>query len=492
MEPHVFDANCTLLPLPPPPPPPLSPPPLPIPGVWQRTQLFLNGKNVTVQSFSEFEPGSAENPAAPAQPGVPNGTNRDFFHGHWEGYLGFSVRIDNSSALKYGDDDENVLAVHVDAAKGSGWWYEGGGIYRPVHIVSAPLVHFEPDGLFAPALLTGPPVANGRAPTDGQTAPARVDVSALIRSFATVQSPGGSSYVAFSVVDEDGNVVANSTASVGIVPAASASVAPAAAAAPAPAPAAAAGSSSSSNSNAAPAFAKASMAIAKAELWSIGRPYLYTVTATLLPAGDSVNTTIGVRSFGFAADTGMTLNGEAAKVRGFCDHNDFGGVGMAVPDRIKLYRAQQLRSVGGNGRRMSHNPPQPMMLDIYDRLGVMVMDENRLFGNTSTLIANIADLVRRDRNHPSIMSWNFSNEGGCNGEKWSNPKCVHTYSTDPHCICRDAANETINACASGSGFRDAVYSLDGTRVVLGNEEPPLNPTLQPYTDIQGFSHRSGS
>jgi hypothetical protein len=84
----------------------------------------------------------------------------------------------------------------------------------------------------------------------------------------------------------------------------------------------------------------------------------------LLPGGDSVNTTIGFRSFQWDADTGMTLNGEQAKIRGFCDHNDFGGVGMAVADRIMLYRAQQLRSVGGNARRMSHNPPQPAMLDL--------------------------------------------------------------------------------------------------------------------------------
>ena len=77
--------------------------------------------------------------------------------------------------------------------------------------------------------------------------------------------------------------------------------------------------------------------------------------------------------------------------------------------------------------------------------------------------------------------------GGCQGVK--NPLCK-TY-THEHCVCLDASNNTINQCATGAGFRAASYALDGSRGVMANEEPPLNPTLQPTTDIQGFSHRSG-
>ena len=86
-------------------------------------------------------------------------------------------------------------------------------------------------------------------------------------------------------------------------------------------------------------------------------------------------------------------------------YSDFGSVGMAVPDRIKLFRAQASRSVGGNGRRTSHNPPDPIMLDIYDRLGIVVMDENRNLGNSSDLEGQMRDLVKRDRNHPSVVIW---------------------------------------------------------------------------------------
>ena len=65
------------------------------------------------------------------------------------------------------------------------------------------------------------------------------------------------------------------------------------------------------------------------------------------------------------------------QVRGFCDHTNFAVVGMAVPPRVNLFRAQASRAVGGNGRRTSHNPPDRGLLEIYDRVGITVMDENR-------------------------------------------------------------------------------------------------------------------
>ena len=85
---------------------------------------------------------------------------------------------------------------------------------------------------------------------------------------------------------------------------------------------------------------------------------------------DSYNVTTGARTVRWDADKGLFINDEHIKMRGFCDHSNFGGVGSAVPDRVNLFRAQASRSVGGNGRRTSHNPPDPAMLDIYDRLGV--------------------------------------------------------------------------------------------------------------------------
>ena len=92
--------------------------------------------------------------------------------------------------------------------------------------------------------------------------------------------------------------------------------------------------------------------IASAELWSVGRPYLYTLsTAVKDTAGntlDATNVTIGVRAPVFDASTGFHLNGESVRMRGFCDHENFGAIGAAVPARVDLLRLQQLRGVGGN------------------------------------------------------------------------------------------------------------------------------------------------
>lgn len=113
---------------------------------------------------------------------------------------------------------------------------------------------------------------------------------------------------------------------------------------------------------------------------------------------------------------------------------------MAVPDRINLFRAQSVRGLGGNGWRMSHNPPIPALLDILDRVGVVVMDENRLFGNVSSYVEAMGDLVRRDRNHASIVIWSFCNEAGCEGSQE----------------------------AGAPAFRDITYAVDGSRPVLAN------------------------
>ncbi len=100
--------------------------------------------------------------------------------------------------------------------------------------------------------------------------------------------------------------------------------------------------------------------------------------------------------------------------RGFNNHNSFAGVGMAIPDRVNLFRAQSARAVGANAWRMSHDPPIPILLDILDRLGFVVWDENREFGENDIWVGNQKDMVKRDRNHPSVMVWSFCNERHCN------------------------------------------------------------------------------
>ena len=212
--------------------------------------------------------------------------------------------------------------------------------------------------------------------------------------------------------------------------------------------------------------------------WSVANPHLYTVEVDLLLHGgagdvveiDAVNVTTGVRTIRWDADHGLFLNSQHVKLRGFCDHSNFGGVGAALADRINLFRAQSLRAVGGNSWRMAHNPPSPTRLDFMDRLGMLAIDENRDYGGgqgqggtTSETVADelvdMADLVRRDRSHPSVMIWSFCNEVGCN-------------------------NET-----SAAAFRAVSKHWDPTRAVTQNHNGQYNVSGR-YLDVQGFSHKA--
>lgn len=118
------------------------------------------------------------------------------------------------------------------------------------------------------------------------------------------------------------------------------------------------------------------------------------------------------------------------------------------------------RAIGGNGRRTSHNPPDPTLLDIYDHLGMVVIDENRLFDDKPEYVKNMGDLVLRDRNHPSVVIWSFCNEGGCEGEH----------------------------VRGGPAFQAITSKYDGTRPTLGNMFT-FNSLLSDIVDVQGFSHQ---
>ena len=143
---------------------------------------------------------------------------------------------------------------------------------------------------------------------------------------------------------------------------------------------------------------------------------MYSTTSALLLAGRQVDRTtvrFGIREFRFDPNNGLYVNGFAVKVRGMCNHQDFAGVGTAVPDRVQAFRVAQMQRYGANAWRMSHNPPNPELLDALDAAGILVMDENRNFGNHSTWLSDFKDMIRRDRNHPSIVYWSVCNEIGC-------------------------------------------------------------------------------
>lgn len=280
---------------------------------------------------------------------------------HLSGYTGF--RYDITDTVNYGG--KNVLTVYVDARDSEGWWYEGGGIYRHVWLTIADPLHVSPWGTYAVAT----PKSSGAALSLETTVDNQTGAAASFKLVSEVRDAKGKTVLKLSTPC---TLAKGSTK----------------------------------------AFTQKGR-IAKAILWSLENPHLYTWTVSLQKGRqtvDAMDTNFGVRSFRFDANKGFFLNGKPVKIKGTCNHQDFAGVGIAIPDRIFTYRLEKLKEMGCNAYRCSHNPPAPELLDECDRLGIMVMDENRRLGDSPEVLSQLESMVRRDRNHPSILWWSLCNE----------------------------------------------------------------------------------
>lgn len=346
---------------------------------------------------------------------------------HQAGYTSFWRRLDNAPGVKFGDEGENVLALYADASSGTGWWYEGGGLSRHQFLVRADHVHMEQDGAWVFTNSTG---ASG----------AVFHASAIVSNTGT---GAAAPQLRATVRDAAGSPVGS--------------------------PATGAAGAVDSGTTATQAVSVSVPSGIK--YWGVQSPTLYTVTIELLVGGavvDSQDIAVGVRTVRFDADRGLFLNEQRVKMRGFCDHSSFAGVGAAVPDRINLFRAQALRAVGGNSWRMAHNPPAVARLDYMDALGMLALDENRDYGGNrgqggttaetvSDELLDMRDLIKRDRSHASVIWWSFCNEVGCD-------------------------NQT-----AAKAFREVSKLWDPTRAVTQNHHGDATST--DYLDVQGFSHK---
>ena len=265
---------------------------------------------------------------------------------HIAGYTSFWLRLDTVSGVQYGG--KNVIALHVDASSGTGWWYEGGGLMRHNYLVRAPPLHVTPDSAWAhvdvPNLSKDLTLTLTLTPNLSKDK--RSARNATFHVSATVANSGdttATAQVTVSIVDKAGSKVATGR------------------------------QNNVKVSASADATVTVSVPVAEVDLWSVRAPTLYTVTVDVASGDalpDQVSFSTGARDVHFDANKGLFLNGEAVKMRGFCDHSNLGGVGGAVPDRVNLYRTQMLRTVGANAWRMAHNPPVPSRLDFMDRLGM--------------------------------------------------------------------------------------------------------------------------
>lgn len=313
------------------------------------------------------------------------------------GYISFMY--DMTPYLRKGD---NVLAVRVDHSRyADSRWYTGSGIYRDVWMIAAPEIHFAQWGL-------------------GWHATSITDKQAVVSVDMEVEKPAkaeGRLEVKAALYDAEGKLVAENRKSV---------------------------------NGKEKELAKETLAlkVKKPHRWDLDSPYLYTLKAELYCDGkciDASSSSVGLRTLQFDANKGFALNGRWMKVKGVCLHHDAGVLGAVVPPEVWERRLKNLKEIGVNAIRMSHNPQAPVLYDLCDRLGFLVMDEasdewefpKRKWvegwnvGEPSYdgsfdffkewIERDVTDMVRRDRNHPSVFLWSIGNEVDYPNDPYSHP-----------------------------------------------------------------------
>jgi beta-galactosidase len=295
--------------------------------------------------------------------------------GDWDyGYMSF--RVDATEFVAFGA--ENVVAVHVDTRPHNSRWYPGAGIYRKVQLVVAEPLHIAHWGI-------------------GITTPQVSDAAATIRIETELVNLGDAEAaptVVTAIVDATGRLVAGPLR-VGL------SLAPGAS-----------------------ATAVGTVRVPDPVRWDIDAPHLYRalISVTLEDRVlDQAETPFGVRTFRFTANEGFHLNGRRVQLNGVNLHHDLGPLGAAFHVRAMERQLEIMKDMGVNALRTSHNPPAPEVLDLCDRMGIVVWDEvfDKWDGTATRLPAvsiedhgrkQIRQMLRRDRNHPSIVVWSVGNE----------------------------------------------------------------------------------
>lgn len=364
---------------------------------------------------------------------------RVYINGKEVGYRPYGYSSFEYDITPYLTAGRNVVAVRVDNSdQPNSRWYSGCGIYRHVWFTKTADVHVKHWGVHV--------VAN----PDG-----RISVT------ADVESQGKAYKVRNQVFDAQGRAVG--------------------------------------------------LKVRRPHLWSVDDPYIYKVRTQVLVGGkvvDEVWTNTGFRSFRFDAKTGFWLNGKNMKLNGVCEHHDFGCLGAVVNEDAMHRKLVRLKEMGVNAIRSSHNPPAPELLNMCDTMGLIVMDESfdmwhrrktqndyaRFFDEWHE--RDLADLILRDRNHPSILMWSIGNEVL---EQWSY--------ADADTLTLEQANLILNAGHDASTLAkdgetsintlladhlaDIVRRYDTTRPITAgcNEPSPNNHLFKGKAlDIVGFNY----
>jgi beta-galactosidase len=329
------------------------------------------------------------------------------------GYAPF--RVDITDVANYGG--ANVITLRVDASEGEGWFYEGAGVYRHVWLVKTDPLHVPQWGTFV------------RTQVEGANAAVTVTTEVVNES----DTPRACDIVS-TITDPAGRPVGMARGSVKV--AAWETV-----------------------------LLDQQIALAKPAMWSVETPQLYRLDTEIAADGrtaDRYATPFGVRTVRFDPDQGFFLNGAPVKLKGTCNHQDHAGVGVAVPDRLQAFRIERLKAMGSNAYRTAHNPPAPALLDACDQLGMLVLDETRRMSVDPEALDELERMVRRDRNHPSVIAWSIGNE-------------------EPH-------QSTDRGARVAATMKRLVNRLDGTRLVTEAMNYGWGSGVSRVIDLVGFNY----
>ncbi|MGD8777902.1 MAG: glycoside hydrolase family 2 TIM barrel-domain containing protein [Ignavibacteria bacterium] len=325
------------------------------------------------------------------------------------GFISFYYDI--TPYLKFGNE-KNIIAVRVDNSQvADSRWYTGSGIYRHVWLYVTDKVHVARWGTY----ITTPTVSENSADVRIVT---KIENDSQEEELVTLKS---------AIVDSKGNIAGEISSDISFQP------------------------------NTKYDYDQL-ISIEQPVLWSLENPYMYSVVSEVYIGEkliDKDTTPFGIRTIKFDADKGFFLNGESVKIKGVCLHNDAGSLGSAIPDREWERRLILMKEMGANAVRTSHNPTTPELLDLCDRMGFLVMDEafdeweigkkkwikgwnvgqeegaaglNKYYSQhgysdhfEEWAKQDIQAMVRRDRNHPSIVLWSIGNEIDYPNDPYTDP-----------------------------------------------------------------------
>lgn len=346
--------------------------------------------------------------------------NGSIIHRSYSAYTPF--QIDITDRAHFGSRP-NVLAVFVDADVSEGWWYEGAGIYRHVWLYIKNLVYIPQYGFTIRMEEIEDNVWKVNLYTNicNQT-----DKDVEVRISTTLVDP-----------DQELEVNINNE---GVV--------------------CEAGEES---------MVETEFTIEDPKIWDINDPNIYdAITKVFIEDElvDSEKTVCGFRTIAMDSEKGFILNGRPVKLFGTCNHQDCGGIGVAVPDALHEYRIERLKAMGSNAYRCAHGMPHKELLDACDKLGMLVIDENRNFETSEEGLMQLRTMVLRDRNHPSVIMYSIFNEEPLQG--------------------------TEEGKRMAETMRQEILSLDDTRFVTAAMHGGLNAEDSAVTslDVCGINYQS--